>query len=135
MLSTEPRRLGRSAPPRRMIAAVIAGVTILFASLLWLTVLPGTPAQGALLPTIGAHAPVADTSIPVGTNVGGQSRAHKEGPVAVIASVLGVIAVVALVVGLRSLSQKRRTRNESVAKGGPSGQERGLFDEWFRPRR
>jgi hypothetical protein len=139
MLWTEHCRLGRSSPPRPVMASVIAGVTALFASLLWLTVLPSTPAQGALLSATAAHAPGVDASGPAGTGVGGKGHAHKEGPVAVIASVLGVIAVVVLIVGLRSLSLKRRTRNGSAAtdpdRGGPPGRERGLFDEWFRPRR
>ena len=53
-----------------------------------------------------------------------------------VASVIGVIAVVVFIVGLGSLSARRRTRDgpppAGPDQGGPPGGERGLFDEWFR---
>ena len=68
----------------------------------------------------------------------GHSRGHKEGPVAVIVSVIGVIAVVVFIVGLGSLSVRRRTRNgpptRNPTQGGPPGSGRGPFDHWFRTR-
>ena len=132
MVWTERRRAGRSSPRRAVIATVGAGVTALLASLFWLTIVPSTPAQGApALTTTAASSPRLDASGTAGTSPGGQSRGHKEGPVAVIASVLAVIAVVVLIVGLRSLALKRRTRN-GPSTGGPA---RGVFDEWFRTRR
>jgi hypothetical protein len=45
------------------------------------------------------------------TTAGTAAVDHKEGPVAVVASVIGVIAVVVFIVGLGSLSVRRRTRD------------------------
>jgi hypothetical protein len=59
--------------------------------------------------------------------------------VAVVASVIGIVVIVAFIVGLGSISVRRRTRDRpsagGPAQGGPPGRERGLFDEWFRTRR
>jgi 4-amino-4-deoxy-L-arabinose transferase-like glycosyltransferase len=121
--------------PRAVIATLIA----LLASVFWLTVMPCTPAQGAMNPTTVAHAPRTDASAPTHAHDNGHDRQHKEGPVAVAASVIGIIVVVVCIVGLGSLSVRRRTRDRppagDQAQGGPPGRERGLFDEWFRTRR
>jgi hypothetical protein len=83
---------------------------------------------------LAAHAGRAEASGAASAHDAGHSRGHKEGPVAVIVSVIGVIAVVVFVVGLGSLSVRRRTRDAPPTRGGPPGSGRGLFDQWFRTR-
>ncbi|MGA2304343.1 MAG: hypothetical protein ABSH29_09095 [Acidimicrobiales bacterium] len=118
--------------------AVIATVTALLASLIWLMAVPSTPAQGAMHVTLAAHTPHTEGSGAASGHDSGHSRDHKEGPVAVVASVIGVIAVVVFIVGLGSLSVRRRTRDRPPPRGpdqgGPPGSGRGLFDQWFRTR-
>jgi hypothetical protein len=122
---------------RRPLRAAITTAVALVAPLLWLTVVPCTAAQGAALPTTAVHSTTAGGAAPAHDSGHGPRQA--EGPVAKAASVLGIIIIVVCIVGLGSLSVRRRTRdrppNENPARGGPPGRERGLFDEWFRPRR
>jgi hypothetical protein len=131
-LAERPQQGGRV----RLQAVIVAAVA-LFASVCWLTVLPCMPAQGAVAPAATAHGPRTDSAAPA--HGSGHDRPHKEGPVAVVASVVGIILVVVCIVGLGSLSVRRRTRDRPPvgggAQGGPPGRERGLFDEWFRTRR
>lgn len=125
MHSTERR--ARGGPWRR---GVVAIVMVLFGSLLWTAVVSCTPAQGALplTATLMAH---VDASGAPHTPDRGHGRAHKEGSLAVVASVLAVIVVVALIVGLGSLSARRRTRNGPPLSGqapwGPPERWRGFF--------
>jgi 4-amino-4-deoxy-L-arabinose transferase-like glycosyltransferase len=118
--------------------AVRATVTALLASLIWLMAVPSTPAQGATQVILAAQAPHAEASGVASAHESGRSRDHKEGPVAVVASVVGVIAVLVFIVGLGSLSVRRRTRDRPPPRGpdqgGPRGSGRGLFDQWFRTR-
>jgi amino acid transporter len=134
MRSTERRRhAGRSRP-----RAVIVTITALCAALVWLMAVPSTSAQGAMQVVVAAHAQGAEASGAAPAHGSGHSRDHKEGPVAVVASVIGVIAVVVFIVGLGSLSVRRRTRDRPPPRGpdqgGPPGSGRGLFDQWFRTR-
>jgi len=61
----------------------------------------------------------------------GAGHVHKEGTVAVVVSVLGIIVVVACVVFLGSLSVRRRIRFSADTKDpgdrGPPKPRRGLF--------
>jgi amino acid transporter len=131
MTSVERYRQGGRTRPQAVIATAIA----LLASVCWLTVVLCMPAQGAVVSSTVAHGPNPSATAP--THHSGHQ--HKEGPVAVVASVLGIILVVVCVVGLGSLSVRRRTRDRppggGAAGGGPPGRQRGLFDEWFRTRR
>ena len=121
--------------PRR---AIMVPVAALVASLIWLMAVPSIPAQGAVHVMVAAHAPRAEASGATTAHDRGHSHDHKEGPVAVVASVIGVIAVVVFIVGLGSLSVRRRTRNgpptRGPGQGGPPGSGHGLFDQWFRNR-
>jgi ferric-dicitrate binding protein FerR (iron transport regulator) len=127
MHSSERRR--HAGPWRRR--SVLAAVTALCAALLWLMALPTAPAQGATPVMVGSHPPHAGAPAAAPTSESGPGRDHKEGPGAVVASVAGVIVVVVFIVGLRSLSVRRRTRNgpppPSASQGGPRGRGRGLF--------
>jgi hypothetical protein len=104
----------------------------------WLMAGPSSPAQGAMHAVVAAHAPRHEASVATPAHHSGNGHDHKEGPVAVVASVIGVIAVVVFIVGLGSLSVRRRTRNGPPSRGpdrgGPPGSGRGLFDQWFRSR-
>jgi hypothetical protein len=132
MRSTE--RHGSAGRLRRR--AVIVTITAFCASLLWLMAVPSLPAQGAM--QVMTHAQDTEVSGAASAHGGGHRRDHKEGPVAVVASVIGVIAVVVFIVGLGSLSVRRRTRDRPPPRGpdqgGPPGSGRGLFDQWFRTR-
>jgi amino acid transporter len=134
MRSAERHRHAARLRPR----AVFATVTALCAALLWLIAVPSTPAQGAMHVMVAAHAPGAEASGAATAHGSAHGRDHKEGPVAVVASVIGVIAVVVLIVGLGSLSVRRRTHDRPPPRGpdegGPPGGGRGLFDQWFRTR-
>ena len=136
MHRAERRQGGSGAPSRRR--AVTATVIVLLSPLLWLTLVPCTPAQGALRPTVAAHPPRADASGAAHPHVSDSTRAHKEGPVAVAASVIGIVIVVVCIVGLGSLSVRRRTRDRPPphegGQGGPPGRQPGPFDGWFKSR-
>jgi hypothetical protein len=130
MISTERHRKGVLAHWHPVVVLLIA----ILAPLFWLTVISNSQAQGAVPSSAAAH---ADASAPPAAGNSGHDRPHKEGPVAVVASVIGIIVVVAFIVGLGSISVRRRTRDRpptGAAQGGPPERERGLFDEWFRPR-
>jgi hypothetical protein len=124
-----PERRRAAGPWRRR--PVIATVTALFAALLGLMAVPTAPAQGAMPVMVAATPPRAGAPAAAPTHDSGPARDHKEGPVAVVASVAGVIAVVVFIVGLRSLSVRRRTRNGAppgrATQGGAPGRRRGLF--------
>jgi hypothetical protein len=134
MRSTE--RHGPEGRLRRR--ALVAIVAALFAPLIWLMAVPSIPAQGAEHATVAVHAAGTAASGATSTHDKGHGHVHKEGPVAVVASVIGVIAVVVFIVGLGSLSVRRRTRNgpptRGPGQGGPPGSGHGLFDQWFRTR-
>jgi hypothetical protein len=134
MISTERHRPGVLAHWR----PVMVLLTALSAPLLWLTVISSAPAHGAVPSTTAAHPRRAAASAPPAARDSGHDRQHKEGPVAVVASVVGIMVVVAFIAGLGSISVRRRTRDRPPTGGaqcGPPGRERGLFDEWFRTRR
>jgi hypothetical protein len=121
---------------RTRLEAVIVTTVALLASVCCLTVVLCMPAQGAPASSAAAHGPNPNAAAPAH---GSGHHQHKEGPVAVVASVVGIILVVVCIVGLGSLSVRRRTRDRPLgggaAQGGPPGRERGLFDDWFRTRR
>jgi hypothetical protein len=129
-----PTERRRPAGRLRRRAVMAAGVG-LFASLIWLMAVPSTPAQGVMP---AAHAPRAEASRATTAHRSGHGHDHKEGPVAVVVSVIGVAAVVVFIVGLGSLSVRRRTRNgpprRGPDRGGLPGNGRGPFDQWFRAR-
>lgn len=117
---------------------VIVTAAVLLAPLFWLAALPCAVAQGAVVPTSAAHGlPVSALAAVI--HDGAHNPQHKEGPVAKVASVVGIILVLVCIVGLGSLSVRRRTRDrpptEDANQSGPRGRERGPFDEWFRARR
>jgi hypothetical protein len=62
---------------------------------------------------------------------GKHAQVHKEGPLAVAVSVIGIIVIIGCVVGLGSLSVRRRTRGAPPGTfwnpRGPSDRGRGLF--------
>jgi hypothetical protein len=136
MSRAERRRRGSRALSRPR--AVMATVVVLLSPVLWLTAGPGAPAQGAVRPTVAAHPPRADASGAAHPHVSSTTREHKEGPVAVAASVIGIIVVVVCIVGLGSLSVRRRTRDRPPPRdggqGGPPGRAPGPFDGWFKSR-
>ena len=132
---TSPERPRRG--DRVSVRAALAMAVALLAPAFWVTVVLCPPAQGAVLATATIHTARVEASAPAHDS--GHVREHKEGPVAVVASVIGIIVVVVCIAGLGSLSVRRRTRDRPPAggptQGGPPGRERGLINEWFRPRR
>ena len=121
----------RHAGAHRCARAVLPAVVGLAASLLWLAALPGPAAEGAVNPSWPAQVQPADASGPAGTHDSVRGRAHKEGTVAVVASVAGIIVVIALVVLLGSISVRRRTGNgplpRRTVRRGPPDRGRGFF--------
>jgi hypothetical protein len=128
-----PRQSGRV---RRRVVVVTAAV--LLAPLFWLAALPCAVAQGADVPTAAAHGSHV-AALSAVAHDSAHDPQHGEGPVAKVASVIGIILVVVCIVGLGSLSVRRRTRDRpptgDAGQSGPGGRERGPFDEWFRTRR
>jgi hypothetical protein len=120
----------RHTGARRCARTVLPAVVGLAASLLWLAT-PGTPAEGAVGTPRPAQVQPADASGPAGGHDSGRGRAHKEGTVAVVASVIGIVAVIVFVVVLGSVSVRRRTRDGPPSRGplsrGPPDRGRGLF--------
>ena len=93
---------------------MIVGVLI---ALLMLLRTGGGVAAGAMQPAAAEHGARADAS---GTTSShdqrdGRDHKHKEGAVAVVISVVGIIVVVSLIVFLGSLSVRRRMRGDAGA--------------------
>jgi hypothetical protein len=95
----------------RMGLASVTALMILATTFLWIT-----PVSAVVAGTGIAHAaPSAVHRVEAADPTHGQSGTdgarHKEGPVAVVASVIGIIVIVVFIVGLGSLSVRRRTRD------------------------
>jgi amino acid transporter len=123
---SERRRDGRQRnTPARLLAAVLI---ITAASLLGAVLGAGAVPAGAAVTAQGTGTTTTTT-----TPFNGNSavKGHKEGPVAVVLSFIGVIAVVVLIVTLGSVSVRRRTRGNPTPnwwKGrGPPDRPNGLF--------
>jgi uncharacterized membrane protein len=112
------------APLWGALAVATMGLT---GSLLWLLVGCASPAHAAIVYSFTAHAQLA--SGPMHGHYGSPVHTHKEGTVAVVASVFGIIAVVVGIVFLGSISARRRMGGKPITKGwrGPSERGRGLF--------
>jgi hypothetical protein len=113
---------------RRRLSA--AACTALAAALLWMVIalsaVPPTPASAI---SRGARPEAAPTTTTLNPNT--TVKGKKQGPVAVVLSFIGVIAVVVLIVALGSVSVRRRTR-DGPGPGGWRGREppdhrRGFF--------
>jgi hypothetical protein len=116
----------RSVLPRLAASALIASS----ASLLWMFLAVGvTPASAASTAGHELRTTTTQTTTPFGHNT--PVRGHKEGPLAIAFSIIGVVIVVALIVGLGSISVRRRTRDNPTAgrrrDRGPPDHRRGLF--------
>jgi hypothetical protein len=124
-----PRR-HRGSQVRRLVAGALIVASL---PVLWMIVGSGAaPASPAVLPYATDHGPGTTTTRSTtvyGSNTG--AKGHKEGPVAVVLSFIGVIAVVVLVVTLGSISVRRRTGGNTTPawwKGrGPPDQRNGTF--------
>jgi hypothetical protein len=95
----------------RMGLASVATLMIVATTFLWIT-----PASAVIAGTGIAHAAPSvvhriEAADPSRGHSGTQGARHKEGPIAVVASVAGVIVIVVFIVGLGSLSVRRRTRD------------------------
>jgi hypothetical protein len=113
----------------------LAAGALIVASLpvLWMIVgIGAAPASPAVLPYATGHGP-GTTTTPSTTVYSNNTAAkgHKGGPVAVVLSFIGVIAVVVLVVSLGSISVRRRTGGNTMPawwRGrGPPDQRNGRF--------
>jgi uncharacterized membrane protein YhaH (DUF805 family) len=112
--------------PRRAASALI----VCSASLLWMIVSVGvTPASAAAATGHGPRTTTTQTTTPFSRNTA--IRGHKEGPLAIALSIIGVIVVVALIVGLGSISVRRRTRDNPTPgwwrDRAPPDHRKGLF--------
>jgi beta-lactamase regulating signal transducer with metallopeptidase domain len=134
MSSTDRPRQSGHVPLRVVIVTAIALLTPLF----WLAVQPGAVAQGAVISSTAAQGSRV-TALSAVAHDSPHNPQGQEGPVAKIVSVIGIILVLVCIVGLGSLSVRRRTRDRPPAgdanQNGPRGRDRGPFDEWFRTRR
>jgi hypothetical protein len=98
--------------------------------LVWIVIgLGGLPASAAMHQTMADHGQrtIASSGVTSG-HANDVVHGHKEGPLAVALSVIGVIVIVVFIVGLGSLSVRRRTRERPP--GGPRDppdRRRGLF--------
>jgi hypothetical protein len=109
---------------RVAVAAVVALWPVLWA----VGGLEGTPAGAVNLHAMTGHQRQAGASSGLTTGQKGVAvHGHKEGPLAVAFSVLGVIVVVAFIVGLGALSIRRRSRD------GPRSAHQEWLDRWRRP--
>jgi hypothetical protein len=101
--------------------------------LLWMIVgLGAAPASPAVLPYATGHEPgTTTTQSTTAYSNNTAAKGHKGGPVAVVLSLIGVIAVVVLVVTLGSISVRRRTGGNTTPawwRGrGPPDQRNGPF--------
>jgi len=87
-----------------------------------------TPVGAANLHVMASHQKQAGASSGLTTGQKGVAvHGHKEGPLAVAFSVLGVIIVVVIIVGLGALSTRRRSRD------GPGNARQEWLDRWRRP--
>jgi hypothetical protein len=107
-------------------ALIVAG-----APLLWMIVGVGVaPASPAVLPSAAGHGLRTTTTTTAFSN-NTEVKGHKEGPLAIVLSFVGVIAVVVLVVTLGSVSVRRRTGDNPTPgwwRGrGPPDQRSGMF--------
>jgi hypothetical protein len=82
-------------------------------------------------PATAEEAQLATTSVPSHGNGGDPVHGREEGPLAVAASILGVIVVIVFIVALGSSSVRRRMRDTPTAnhrnESGPPTPKRGLF--------
>jgi hypothetical protein len=124
---------GRRDSRRSMLGRLFAGALIVTAAS-WFGLMVGlgaAPAGSAVSATTN-HGPGTTTTTST-TPLSGNTavKGHKEGPVAVVLSFIGVIAVVVLIVALGSVSVRRRTRGNPMPgwwKGrGPPDRPNGLF--------
>jgi hypothetical protein len=112
-------------PRLRLRRAVLAMTMGVLGSLLWSAAATASTADAAILHAAAVHTLHADTH----PAKGGRVRGHKQGTVAVVVSVIGIIAVVVGIVFLGSTSARRRMGGRPITKGqrGPPGGRRGLF--------
>jgi hypothetical protein len=105
---------------------VIPAITAISAALFWLIVgLGGTAVSADISHVVTIHhtqmgEPTTTTSGPQRAAVHG----HKEGPLAVAFSIIGVIVVAVFIVGLSSLSVRRRTRDRPATGRGSTPDDR-----------
>jgi len=125
------RLLGdRQAARKRSRHFALRATVALCASFLWILVgLGEVPAHAATGHAAADHGQRTSTSpgVPTG-HANDVVHGHKEGPLAVAFSVLGVIVVVVLIVTLGSISVRRRTRDGPPRRRRePPDRRRGLF--------
>jgi hypothetical protein len=105
--------------------------TALSVALLWMVLALGAVPAGASSGANRGARPEATHTTTTTLNPNTAVKGKKEGPVAVVLSFIGVIAVVVLIVALGSVSVRRRTR-DSPGPGGwrerePPDHRRGFF--------
>jgi hypothetical protein len=124
--SSGVRQMARARPHHFTVGATM----VLCASILWILVgLGGVPAHGATWHATagGGQHTTASPGVPTG-HASDVVHGHKEGPLAVAFSVIGVIVVVVLIVALGSISVRRRTRDGlPPGRREPPDRRRGLF--------
>jgi hypothetical protein len=125
-----PSERGRRRSQRKALARLFAGVLIVTAaSFLGVVLGVGAVRTGAAVTAQGPGTTTTSSTTPFNGN--SAVKGHKEGPVAVLLSFIGVIAVVVLIVTLGSISVRRRTRGNPTPgwwKGrGPPDRPNGLF--------
>jgi hypothetical protein len=118
MLRRETPRAARSPIGRGLVRAVVTAAS------LWLAVGWSSPPAGG---TVGAIAPVYRV---VAGATHAHAAGHKQGTVAVVVSVAGVVVVIAFLLLFGSISVRRRTRDRprsSEDAPRPPRPGRGLF--------
>jgi hypothetical protein len=112
-----------------------SALLVVSGSLLWMVISLGPePAGSAIHPSGADHGTQTRTSrTTTNTGIDGKNAVHgqKEGPLAVVLSFIGVIAVVVLIVSLGSISVRRRTGDNPTPRfpweRGPPDSRRGWF--------
>jgi hypothetical protein len=118
MLSRETPRVARRPIVRGLVRGVVAVAS------LWLAVGWTSPPAGGM---VGAAAPVHRV---MAGATHAHAASHKQGTVAVVASVVGVVVVIAFLLLFGSISVRRRTRDRPRSRGDaprPPRPGRGLF--------
>jgi len=105
--------------------AIGVATVALTGSLLWLLFGCVSPANAAIVHSFAAHAQLAGSLATTHGHHSSPAHTHKEGTVAVVASVVGIIAVVVGIVVLGSISARRRMGGKPITKGWPGFSDRG----------
>jgi hypothetical protein len=124
--SSGDMQVARERPRHMTLRATVA----VCASFLWILVgLGEVPAHAATRHAMADHGQRTGASpeVPPG-HANNVVRGHKEGPLAVAFSIIGIIVIIVVIVALGSISVRRRTRDgPPTGRREPPDHRRGLF--------